>query len=200
MGLRPTGAHPRSTQRELAGLRVHRVLVVAQERFDAQMLFDPHKDQLDLPAAFVQSADRPGWQSGVVGRTPALPEWRCTMRAKLVHETNSMTWANKVLPTYMRTPRSSQAREATRFLEIEVQIGAKQNQPAASANACSVDPGISFDRTVMTCTKRLASARYGMIVDDRDTLNASLRSAHPHAPRGGQRLPASLPIHSLDAA
>jgi hypothetical protein len=54
-----------------------------------------------------------------------LPPWRCTMRAKLVHGTNSMTWANKVLPTYMGAPRGSQARESTRFLENEVQVGTK---------------------------------------------------------------------------
>ena len=48
-----------------------------------------------------------------------------TMRAKLVHGTNSMTWANSVLPTYMRTPRGSQPGESTRFLEIQVQVDTK---------------------------------------------------------------------------
>src|ERR1700736_2181200 len=71
------------------------------------------------------------------------------MRAKLVHGTNSMTWANKVLPTCMRTPRGSQPEETTPFLANEVQIGTKRNRPATRANARSRARHRSFNRTVV---------------------------------------------------
>jgi len=38
-------------------LRLHCVLAVAQEMFDAQVLLDPLEEQLDLPPALVQRAD-----------------------------------------------------------------------------------------------------------------------------------------------
>src|SRR3981081_3561663 len=72
------------------------------------------------------------------------------MRAKLVHGTNSMTWANRVLPTYMRTPRGSQPGESTRFLARKVQVGTKRNQPTSRANARSLARDRSFNRTVVT--------------------------------------------------
>src|SRR5437867_4228006 len=64
------------------------------------------------------------------------------MRAKLVHGTNSMTWANKVLPTYMRAPWGSQSGESTRFLANEVQVAA--GFPSDFANA-SLDPDVVGD-------------------------------------------------------
>src|SRR5258708_39834120 len=69
------------------------------------------------------------------------------MRAKLVHGTNSMTWANKVLPTYMRAPWGSQPKESTRFLPNKVQVGTKLNRPAARDNAGSRARHGSFNRT-----------------------------------------------------
>src|SRR5260370_29822420 len=71
------------------------------------------------------------------------------MRAKLVHGTKSMTWANKILPTCMRTPRGSQPEETTPFLANEVQIGTKRNRPATRANARSRARHRSFNRTVV---------------------------------------------------
>ena len=78
------------------------------------------------------------------------------MRAKLVHGTNSMTWANKVLPIYMRAPWGSQPRESTRFLANAVQVGTKLNRPAARANACSRARHGSFNRTVVTSSIAVA--------------------------------------------
>ena len=49
-------------------LRLHGVLAGAQERLDAQMLFDPFEEQLDLPAALVERADRQRRQCRVVGQ------------------------------------------------------------------------------------------------------------------------------------
>ena len=70
-------------------------------------------------------------------RTPELPSWLRTVHAKLVHGTNSMTWAIKVVQTYARALRSGQAQETTRFLANAVQVGANQNRPTARVlNAC----------------------------------------------------------------
>src|SRR3981081_1006020 len=80
------------------------------------------------------------------------------MRAKLVHGTNSMTWANRVLPTYMRTPRGSQPGESTRFLARKVQVGTKRNQPTSRANARYVARDRPFNRTVVKRSKRTRSA------------------------------------------
>ena len=38
-------------------LGAHRVLAEAEERFDAQVLLDPTKEQLDLPAAAIEVGD-----------------------------------------------------------------------------------------------------------------------------------------------
>ena len=49
-------------------LRLDRVLAVAQKLLDAQVLLDPFEEQLDLPAAFVQSGNGQGRQGRVVGQ------------------------------------------------------------------------------------------------------------------------------------
>lgn len=49
-------------------LRFHRILAVADETFDTQMLLDPLEEQLDLPAAFVQRGNRQCGQGCVVGQ------------------------------------------------------------------------------------------------------------------------------------
>ena len=49
-------------------LRLHRVLAVADETLDAQVLFDPLEKQFDLPAALVQRGNRQCGQGGVVGQ------------------------------------------------------------------------------------------------------------------------------------
>ena len=49
-------------------LRLHRVLGGAVEALDAQVLFDPLEEQLDLPAASVKRADGECWQDEVVGQ------------------------------------------------------------------------------------------------------------------------------------
>ena len=49
-------------------LRLDRVLAVAKKLLDAQVLLDPFEEQLDLPAAFVQSGNGQGRQGGVVGQ------------------------------------------------------------------------------------------------------------------------------------
>ena len=49
-------------------LRFDRILAVADETFDTQMLLDPLEEQLDLPAAFVQCGDRQCGQGRVVGQ------------------------------------------------------------------------------------------------------------------------------------
>ena len=49
-------------------LRLHRVLAVADETFDAQMLLDPLEEQFDLPAAFVERGDSQCGQGGIVGQ------------------------------------------------------------------------------------------------------------------------------------
>ena len=60
-----------------------------------------------------------------------------------------MTWANEVLPTYTSVSRGSQARESTRFLENEVQVGTKRNRPLSRANARSLAWRGAFNRTAM---------------------------------------------------
>ena len=49
-------------------LRLDRVLAVAKKLLDAQVLLDPFEEQLDLPAAFVQSSNGQGRQGRVVGQ------------------------------------------------------------------------------------------------------------------------------------
>ena len=49
-------------------LRLYCVLAVAQKLLDAQVLFDPFEEQLDLPAALVQSGNGQGRQGRVVGQ------------------------------------------------------------------------------------------------------------------------------------
>jgi len=49
-------------------LRLDRVLAVAQKLLDAQVLFDPFKEQFHLPAAFVQRSNGQGRQGRVVGQ------------------------------------------------------------------------------------------------------------------------------------
>ena len=49
-------------------LRLHRILAVADESLDAQVLLDPLEKQLDLPAALVQRGNRQCGQGGVVGQ------------------------------------------------------------------------------------------------------------------------------------
>lgn len=49
-------------------LCLHRVLAGTQKAFDAQMLLDPHEEQLQLPAALVKSGNRQGRQRSVVGQ------------------------------------------------------------------------------------------------------------------------------------
>ena len=49
-------------------LRFDRVLAVADEAFDTQMLLDPLEEQLDLPAVFVQRGNRQCRQGRVVGQ------------------------------------------------------------------------------------------------------------------------------------
>ena len=49
-------------------LRLDCVLAVAQKLLDAQVLLDPFEEQLDLPAAFVQSGNGQGRQACVVGQ------------------------------------------------------------------------------------------------------------------------------------
>ncbi len=49
-------------------LRLDGVLAVAQKLLDAQVLLDPFEEQLDLPAAFVQSCNGQGRQACVVGQ------------------------------------------------------------------------------------------------------------------------------------
>lgn len=49
-------------------LRFHCVLAGAEKSLNAQVLLDPLEEQLDLPAAFVQSRDRQRWQDRVVGQ------------------------------------------------------------------------------------------------------------------------------------
>jgi hypothetical protein len=49
-------------------LRLDRGLAVAQKLLDAKVLFDPFEEQLDLPAAFVQSGNGQGRQGRVVGQ------------------------------------------------------------------------------------------------------------------------------------
>ena len=46
-------------------LRLDCVLAVAKKLLDAQVLLDPFEEQLDLPAAFVQSSNGQGRQGGV---------------------------------------------------------------------------------------------------------------------------------------
>ena len=53
------------------------------------------------------------------------------------------------MPTYTSFPRSSQARESTRFWKIEVQVGTKQNRPLDRANARESARRGSFNRTVV---------------------------------------------------
>lgn len=48
-------------------LHLDGVFCVAIERFDTKVLFDPLEEQLDLPSLFVESANRDGRQSKVVG-------------------------------------------------------------------------------------------------------------------------------------
>lgn len=49
-------------------LRLDRVLAVAQKLLDTQVLLDPFEEQLDLPAAFVQSGNGQRRQARVVGQ------------------------------------------------------------------------------------------------------------------------------------
>ena len=49
-------------------LRLHRVLAVADETLDAQMLLNPLEEQFDLPATLVKRADRCSRQRKVVGQ------------------------------------------------------------------------------------------------------------------------------------
>ena len=49
-------------------LRLHRVLAVADETLDAQMLLDPFEEQFHLPAAFVKRGNGQRGQGGVVGQ------------------------------------------------------------------------------------------------------------------------------------
>jgi len=49
-------------------LRLDRILAVAQEFLDPQVLFDPLEEQLNLPAAFVQRSNGQGGQRRVVGQ------------------------------------------------------------------------------------------------------------------------------------
>lgn len=49
-------------------LRLDCVLAVAQKLLDTKVLLDPFEEQLDLPAAFVQSSDGQGRQACVVGQ------------------------------------------------------------------------------------------------------------------------------------
>ena len=53
-------------------LRFHRILAVADETLDTQMLLDPLEEQLDLPAALVQRGNRQRGQGGIVGQ-----EYQC---------------------------------------------------------------------------------------------------------------------------
>ena len=48
-------------------LGLHRVLAGAVKRFDAEVLLDPFKEQLDLPATFVEVGDAQGGQVEVIG-------------------------------------------------------------------------------------------------------------------------------------
>ncbi len=56
-------------------LRSHSVLRGAVETLDSQMLLDPFEEQLHLPAALVQRADRQGRQNELIGvrNTSVLP-------------------------------------------------------------------------------------------------------------------------------
>ena len=47
-------------------MRLDRVLAIAQKLRYMQVLLDPLEEQLDLPAAFVQSCNGQGWQGRVV--------------------------------------------------------------------------------------------------------------------------------------
>jgi hypothetical protein len=49
-------------------LRIALVLSVDQKLFDAQLLLYPYEEQLDLPAAFVQSGNGQRRQARVVGQ------------------------------------------------------------------------------------------------------------------------------------
>ena len=49
-------------------LRLHRVLAVADETLDAQVLFDPFEKQFDLPAALVKRGNGQRGQGGIVGQ------------------------------------------------------------------------------------------------------------------------------------
>jgi len=49
-------------------LRLHCVLAVADETFDAQMLLVPLEEQLDLPSTLVQRGNGQRGQGGVVGQ------------------------------------------------------------------------------------------------------------------------------------
>ena len=49
-------------------LRFDGILRGAEERFDAQMLFDPFKEQFHLPAATIQFGDGQSGQSKIVGQ------------------------------------------------------------------------------------------------------------------------------------
>ncbi len=48
-------------------LRLDRVIAVSKKLLDAQVLLNPFEEQLDLPAAFVQSSHGQGRQRSVVG-------------------------------------------------------------------------------------------------------------------------------------
>ena len=48
-------------------LRLDRIFGCAEERFDAQMLFDSFEEEFDLPAAAIELGDGEGWQGEVVG-------------------------------------------------------------------------------------------------------------------------------------
>ena len=61
--------------------------------------------------------------------TRASPEERATMRAKLVHGTNSINWAKSVLPRFIGNPQNYRSRETTNKWRIEIQIGTKINRP-----------------------------------------------------------------------
>src|ERR1700747_163257 len=71
------------------------------------------------------------------------------MRAKLVQGTNSMIWANRVLPTFTAAPRGCQSRETTYYLVVRIQIGTKSNWTQTRANACSRACHGGFNRTAV---------------------------------------------------
>jgi len=183
MNLIETGHHEVNAQGD-PDLGSHGVVACSEERFYAEVLFDPFEEQLDLPAAFVDGGDGNGRMSEMIRKeAESFPR----LRIDITDSAQRHGVVAFSLPCAQ--PDSLVATQSCRFVDspglqnVELGVALGANHEVA---VCDLDPKKTTEVEVASVEHIDASSLDGHLVHEVDVVHRTFGNPHKHRDGSGK--------------